>query len=206
MAPRLTSSLTHEYQQLGVVLVRPAKLAEADSIATKIVAHRDRYQRVAKSLGVPWYVVGLIHALESSLDFSYAPPQRRPAHRAHDARARRPAAAARRRSRGRRARPDALTFRGFAELEGLDDPGRALPARGLQRLGLPPAAPRRDSPYLWSFSNHYTKGKYVADGNFSATAVSQQCGAAVLLKRLVAAGAVAVRRRCRAPCSSRTRT
>jgi peptidoglycan hydrolase-like protein with peptidoglycan-binding domain len=40
------------------------------------------------------------------------------------------------------------------------------------------------SPYLWSFSNHYTRGKYVADGRFSPTAVSQQVGAAVLLKQL----------------------
>ena len=40
------------------------------------------------------------------------------------------------------------------------------------------------SPYLWSFSNHYTKGKYVKDGVFSADAVSQQMGAAVILKRM----------------------
>ena len=44
------------------------------------------------------------------------------------------------------------------------------------------------SPYLWSFSNHYAKGKFVADGVFSATAVSNQCGAAVLLFRMVARG------------------
>jgi cell wall-associated NlpC family hydrolase len=45
------------------------------------------------------------------------------------------------------------------------------------------------SPYLWSFSNHYARGKFVADGRFSPTAVSQQCGAAVLLKRLAQTGA-----------------
>ena len=48
------------------------------------------------------------------------------------------------------------------------------------------------TPYLWSFSNHYTRGKYVADGTFSGTAVSRQCGAAVLLKRLTQLGAVVV--------------
>ena len=26
------------------------------------------------------------------------------------------------------------------------------------------------TPYLWSFSNHYTRGKYVADGTVSGTA------------------------------------
>src|SRR5262249_30065710 len=37
---------------------------------------------------------------------------------------------------------------------------------------------------LWSFSNHYTSGKYVADGTWSDTAKSNQCGAAVLLRRM----------------------
>lgn len=40
------------------------------------------------------------------------------------------------------------------------------------------------SPYLWSFSNHYTKGKYVKDGVYDADAVSTQLGAAVILKRM----------------------
>jgi lysozyme family protein len=41
---------------------------------------------------------------------------------------------------------------------------------------------------LWSFSNQYDRGKYVADGKFSSTARSQQCGAAVMLKMLAEAG------------------
>ena len=41
------------------------------------------------------------------------------------------------------------------------------------------------SPYLFSFTNHYTAGKYVADGKWSATAVSRQCGAAAVLKGLI---------------------
>jgi hypothetical protein len=40
------------------------------------------------------------------------------------------------------------------------------------------------SPYLWSGSNHYTSGRYVADGTWSETAVSQQIGAAVILRRM----------------------
>lgn len=42
-----------------------------------------------------------------------------------------------------------------------------------------------NSPYLWSFSNHYTKGKYVADHKYSATAVSTQCGSALILKQIL---------------------
>jgi hypothetical protein len=34
------------------------------------------------------------------------------------------------------------------------------------------------------FSNHYTKGKFIKDNVYSPTAVSKQCGAAILLRRL----------------------
>jgi len=46
------------------------------------------------------------------------------------------------------------------------------------------------SPYLWSYSNLYTSGKYVGDGQWSETAVSRQCGAMVLLKRLQEKGEI----------------
>jgi lysozyme family protein len=49
-----------------------------------------------------------------------------------------------------------------------------------------------NTPYLWSFSNHYTKGKYIADGVWSGSAVSKQCGAAVMLKALVEKGEISV--------------
>jgi lysozyme family protein len=48
-----------------------------------------------------------------------------------------------------------------------------------------------NTPYLWSFSNHYTKGKFVADNKWDPNAVSKQCGAAVMLKALVEAGHIA---------------
>jgi lysozyme family protein len=44
------------------------------------------------------------------------------------------------------------------------------------------------SPYIWSATNHYTRGKYVADGRFSPVAVDAQPGVAALLLGLVAAG------------------
>ena len=48
-----------------------------------------------------------------------------------------------------------------------------------------------NTPYLWSFSNHYSKGKFVKDNVWDANAVSKQCGAAVMLKLLVEGGTVA---------------
>ena len=41
-----------------------------------------------------------------------------------------------------------------------------------------------NTPYLWSDSNHYSKGKFVKDGVFDANAVSSQIGAGVILKRM----------------------
>ena len=41
------------------------------------------------------------------------------------------------------------------------------------------------TPYLWSGTNHYTKGKFISDGKWDANAVSKQIGAAALLKILM---------------------
>ncbi|WP_343302941.1 hypothetical protein AAHN97_15430 [Chitinophaga niabensis] len=51
-----------------------------------------------------------------------------------------------------------------------------------------------NSPYLWSFSGHYTKGKYVKDGKFDKDAVSQQMGSAVILKRMEERGLIYIPR------------
>lgn len=40
------------------------------------------------------------------------------------------------------------------------------------------------SPYLYSFTTLYTRGKYVSDGKFSRRAVSSQCGIVAILKEL----------------------
>jgi lysozyme family protein len=41
-----------------------------------------------------------------------------------------------------------------------------------------------NTPYLWSYTNHYTKGKYVSDGKYDPNAASKQCGAVPVLKAL----------------------
>jgi lysozyme family protein len=46
-------------------------------------------------------------------------------------------------------------------------------------------ARRINSPYVWSFTTLYDRGKYVADGKFDSMAVSGQCGAAATLKAMI---------------------
>lgn len=82
----------------------------------------------------------------------------------------------------------------IAKLDSWDDwtvPGVLYKLEAYNGFGYRTRHPEVLSPYLWAASNHYTRGKYVADGTFSPTAVSKQCGGAVLLRRMAEAGVLA---------------
>jgi lysozyme family protein len=51
--------------------------------------------------------------------------------------------------------------------------------------------PDVQSPYLWGASQHYIRGKYTRDGVWDCNARSQQVGAAVLWKTMIAKGFMA---------------
>ena len=42
----------------------------------------------------------------------------------------------------------------------------------------------KETPYLWSYTNEYTAGKYISDKNFDFNAVSKQSGAVPILKTI----------------------
>ena len=82
---------------------------------------------------------------------------------------------------------DALIFEGFSQETAWSIPRmlylfERYNGFGYRKLRVP-------SPYLWSFSNLYIKGKFVSDGHFDPDAVSAQSGAGVILKALQAQGA-----------------
>ena len=168
-------------------LVRPNRRAAVDQLVKRITASQPRYQKVGKALGVPWYVVGIIHSLEASGDFS------RHLHNGDPLTARTVHVPAGRPPTGKppftweQSAIDALRLRGMDRWKDWSVPGTLFQLEGYNGFGYRDHHPDVPSPYLWSFTNHYTRGKYVADGRFSATAVSQQCGAAPLLKALAAA-------------------
>jgi hypothetical protein len=78
---------------------------------------------------------------------------------------------------------DALVFEEVDRVEDWTLPGSLFRLEAFNGFGS--RAHGIHTPYLWSFSKHYTKGKFVADGVFDPNAVSQQCGAALLLRRMV---------------------
>ncbi|MEY4952472.1 MAG: hypothetical protein RL299_896 [Pseudomonadota bacterium] len=167
--------------------LRPEHQQSADWHVAMMRQSKDRYQAVGKVVGVPWPFIAAIHGLEASFNF-----------RAHLHNGDHPLSQRTRQVPPGRPRVwlppsdwaasalDAIRLLGFA---GQSD--WSLP-RMLHRLeaynGFGYRRSGRSSPYLWSFSNLFTSGKFVADGRFDPKAKSQQCGAAVMLKLLDLAG------------------
>jgi lysozyme family protein len=184
------ADLRDEYRALFMTAeLRPDREAMAQWHGAALRRARPRYEAVAGQVGVPWYFIGTIHALEASFNF-----------RAHLHNGDFPLSARTRQvpaGRPLRWLPpsdwessaiDAMRLMGFAgqsdwSLERTLHRLEAYNGFGYRRLGVP-------TPYLWSFSDHYDRGKFVADGRWSATARSQQCGAAVMLKLLAGEGGV----------------
>ena len=179
----LTEDLRSEYQNLfSSCEISLTKLSQVDAIADKISANKGRYQSVGDALGVPWFFIGPIHNMESSLNFSTHlhngdPLTGRTVHVP-------------------KGRPKGGTPPFTWEFSATD----ALKGQGLDQVtdwtlasllyqmetynGFGYRTHGINSPYLWSASNNYTKGKYVADGTFDPDAVSSQIGAAVVFRRL----------------------
>lgn len=193
MLPPITR--THQYGPLAdeyaawfaAAALRPEHQESADWHLTMMRAARPRYVAVGDPLGVPWQFIAAVHGLEASFNF-----------RAHLHNGDFPLSQRTRQvppgrplvwlppSSWEASASDALKLMGFAR-----QPDWSVP-RMLFRLeaynGFGYRSSGRASPYLWSFSNLYSTGKFVADGRFEPKARSQQCGAAVMLKLLDQAG------------------
>lgn len=181
----LTKPLRHEYERLfDSCMIRPERLATVESLVAKLIGNQIRYQRVADALGIPWCFVAVIHNMEASLDFTKHlhngdPLSQRTVHI--------PA------GRPKKGKPpfgweesaqDALALKGLSAKTDWSLAGTLYQLERYNGWGYRLHHPHVLSPYLWSFSNHYKGGKYVADGTWSDTAISRQCGAAVLLRRM----------------------
>jgi lysozyme family protein len=184
------SSLKDEMGRLYRKLtVRPERQEAADWHLAMIRKSRSRYESVGEQTGVPWHFIAACHALESSFNF-----------RAHLHNGDFPLTSRTRQVPAGRpikwlppsdwesSARDALRLLGFTgqqdwSLERTLYRLEAYNGFGYRGYGVP-------TPYLWSFSQHYDRGKYVADGKFSYSARSQQCGAAVMLKLLDNAGEI----------------
>lgn len=181
----LTGSLRQEYDSLFATCeLRKERVSAVDGIVDRAVAARQRYAAVAGAVGCPWYVVSAIHSLEAGQRFD------RHLHNGDPLTGRTVRVPAGRPLKG--APPfswedsarDALTLKRFHEWTDWSVAGMLFKLEQYNGWGYRRHHPEVLSPYLWSFTSHYNKGKYVADGKFDPNAVSQQCGAAALLRRI----------------------
>lgn len=174
--------------------IRPEKRATVRGIAQRLASNRHRYEAVSQAVGCPWWWVAITHQMESGARFTthlhngdplsartvHYPPGRPPSGKppfTWEASA-----------------LDALLSHKLDEIKtwSLE---RCLYEferyNGWGYLG------KINSPYLWSYTDLYTKGKwkevlrkkrYVSV--YDSELVSQQAGAVAILKEMIAQGAV----------------
>lgn len=167
---------------------RPSHEARIKKMADTAIAHKDRYRTVGDPLGIPWWFVAGLHQMESTYNFT------RHLHNGDPLSGRTVHVPANRPATGtppfswEESCSDALELQ---KLDGLADWSLARALWRWERYnGFGYRKKLVPSPYLWSFSSLYLRGKYVADGKWDGAATSQQCGTAVLLKALLDRGEV----------------
>ncbi|MDT4329162.1 hypothetical protein ACQE3E_07910 [Methylomonas sp. MED-D] len=180
-----TSTLGIEYEKLfNSCVITPNKLPEIESLNNQLINNQKRYQSVADQLGIPWFFIAVIHNMEASQSFN------KHLHNGDPLTARTIQVPAGRPKTGNapftweESAVDALTLRGIGAKSDWSLAGVLYQLEGYNGWGYRLFHAHVLTPYLWSYSNHYSSGKYVSDGTWSDTAISRQCGAAVLLRRM----------------------
>src|SRR5262245_2219407 len=175
-----------EYARLWTrMTIRPDKAGSVDAIVHRLIARKGRYPAVEKAARVPWSVSAAVQGREAGGRFDRhlhtgvplsGYPRQVPAGRP-------------RVGHGppfgwEESAIDAIRY------DGLDRVADWSVERACYELekynGWGTRARGVPTPYLWSYSNNYSRGKYVADHVWSDGAVSQQCGAMPILRRMMA--------------------
>jgi lysozyme family protein len=191
--PTLTAALRSEYQMLfETCRLKPGNANTVKDIAEKILANKARYEAVAVVAGVPWFFVGITHYLECNLSFS------KHLHNGDPLNAKTIHVPA--------GRPLSKTWTWETS---------AMDAIGIEKSNKPSLLwtdwtiagtlfkleayngfgyrdyHAMNTPYLWSFSQHYKTGKYIevmVNGKpvvqWRPELVSQQLGSACILRYL----------------------
>lgn len=168
--------------------IRQEWLDRAQYAVDRIRANEGRYRYVANDTGVPWQMIGVLHSLESGRNFATHlhngdPLMDRTTHV--------PAGYPKANPKNgeyytwEESAVDALKLHKLHEIaannwtiERILYETERFNGFGYFKRGV-------NSPYLWSGTTLYSKGKYVADGKYSSEAVSKQVGAVPLLKLLL---------------------
>ena len=166
------------------------KISQVDKYVNNIIRGQPQYEKVAGIIGCPWYLVGVIHGLECSFNF------KEHLHNGDSLK--------RRTVHVPRNRPDfgtppfnwtvsavdALEIKGWHKIKDWSMEEILYQLERFNGFGYRNHHPKVKSPYLWSYSNNYIRGKYIGDSKWSALTVSKQAGTAVILKRMYERGLI----------------
>lgn len=169
-------------QAWDAMKLNPPRLVQLQNLVHRSVLNKPRYQKVAEALSIPWYVVAAIHYREASFNFN------RHLHNGDPL--------TKRTVNVPKGRPkvgnppftwefsaiDALSDRNFRvdqDITEILDQMEKYNGMGYRKYH------KMVSPYLWSWTDQYEKGKYVKDGKFDPEFVDQQCGVVPLIKALM---------------------
>lgn len=179
------ADLAAEYRRnYDLFKINPGHDKEIDTRAGKLLAGKDRYARISEQTGIPWQFIAILHMMEANANFAAH------LHNGDPLTARTVRVPAGRPKAGQppftweQSALDALEYEGFT---GKSDWNVGTMLYRFEKFnGMGYRAHGVWTPYLWSYTNLYEKGRYVADHEYDPNSVSKQCGAAILLKRLLA--------------------
>jgi len=170
--------------------IKPEKMAEVEAAAKRISQNKPRYEAVSLTLatGMPWWFIGCFHFMEGGGKFT------RHLHNGDPLTARTVNVPKGRPVLGKapfsweESAIDAIQYmegqnkiwrqlKGKWDLESILKKFEAYNGMGYQKKGLL-------SPYLYSYTQFYEKGKYAFDGKYDPNLVSKQPGVIPLMKAL----------------------
>lgn len=174
-----------------IAKILPSRLAEVNRVAVRLCAPaaKSRYQEIALTTGVPWFIIAVIHEREASQDFNCQLGQGDPLNQVsrHIPRGRGPFTA-----------HDGHDEFYWGAVDALEN-CQPYPARwkdwsagGSLTLLITYNGTgywfyhnHEPSPYDWGATDQEVRGKYTADGQFSSVAWDTQIGCAAMLKAMM---------------------
>lgn len=174
-------------------VIRPSYQSQIDIIVKRVNEGKARYEGVSAILGngIPWWFIGITHFMEAGhkypKQFGYHlhcgdPLTARTFHVPKGRPKADPIAGPGKPYTWEESALDALKYMGYDKVTNWSIENclvlfEKFNGMGYKKKGVP-------SPYLWSFTTAYTKGKYVLDGKYDPEAVSKQPGTAAIMKGL----------------------
>lgn len=180
-------ALKQEYLDLwNMIEIQSKHLKVTDIVIDRIFKNRSRYEKAVERTLIPWWFIGIVHFLESGGSFNghlhngdplsaktknvpagrpIAPPNNGNSYTWEESAA------------------DAIKYTGLDKVENwsismLLYRGEKYNGFGYRRQGV-------HTPYNWSWSNLYTKGRYVKDGVFDKDKITLAPGFAIIIRRMI---------------------